>query len=293
MASPVRATLIGFAAVLMWSTMATMVASIQTLPIFLTLTIAYISSGSTMMLVWGLRGELRRDRFTMPPKLWVMGIASVFGFHVSYYIGMHHAPPVDVLLLINFWPLLMVLFSAFNERQRLHWWHIVGALTGFGGIVIITSQKGPFTFSHEYFLGYAAGICCAVIWAAYSVISRRNSALLPPGATSIFCVASLPCALILHLLLERAPTTVSLHQLFAALLMGAFPMVLAYTLWDIGIRKGDIRTLGALSYLGPLCGTTLLIFTGFAVFCYKIVLAAALIIGGAFVGSLGMWLKKR
>lgn len=293
MPSPLRATVLGFLAVIMWSTMATMVSAISGLPVFQLLILAYTGAWAVVISTWAIRGELTPAKFQMPGKLWCLGIASIFSFHVSYYIGMREAPPVDVLLIINFWPLMMVLFSALADKQRLHWWHMVGVISGFTGIAIITSHKGPFTFSPEYFIGYASAFCCAVIWAAYSVIARKNSHLLPKDASSVFCLACLPLALMLHWLLEPAFTDITLIQLALAVAVGAFPMGLAYMLWDTGVRQGDIRTLGTISYLGPLIGTTLLILFGFADFSFKIILAAALIIGGAFIGSMGMWRKKK
>ena len=71
----------------------------------------------------------------------------------------------------------------------------------------------------------------------------------------------------------------------AMLALGLGPVGLAFYLWDIGCKRGDIQLLGTASYAAPLISTLLLIAAGFAGRARRSSLAAALIAGGALVAA--------
>ena len=53
-------------------------------------------------------------------------------------------------------------------------------------------------------------------------------------------------------------------QWFAMIALGIGPVGAAFFAWDIGMKRGDIRVLGAASYATPLLSTAFLILAGFA-----------------------------
>ena len=69
-----------------------------------------------------------------------------------------------------------------------------------------------------------------------------------------------------------------------ALLAGG-PMGAAFFLWDAAMKRGDPRVTGALAYLSPLGSTLALIASGQGKLSAVTALAAALIIGGAVLGT--------
>src|SRR5690606_6540394 len=71
----------------------------------------------------------------------------------------------------------------------------------------------------------------------------------------------------------------------AVLALGLGPMGLAFFVWDIGVKQGDIRLLGALAYLAPLLSTLLLVAFGRAAASSTVVLACLLITGGAALAA--------
>ena len=54
-------------------------------------------------------------------------------------------------------------------------------------------------------------------------------------------------------------------------------------LWDLGMKRGDIRLLGTASYAAPILSTILLVLFGFAPAHWTLALACVLIVGGAVV----------
>jgi drug/metabolite transporter (DMT)-like permease len=73
----------------------------------------------------------------------------------------------------------------------------------------------------------------------------------------------------------------------ALLGLGLGPVGLAFFFWDHATKHGDLAALGTLSYATPLLSTGLLIVCGEARAGAALVLAAALIVGGAAV-SVGL-----
>jgi drug/metabolite transporter (DMT)-like permease len=67
----------------------------------------------------------------------------------------------------------------------------------------------------------------------------------------------------------------------------------AFYAWDIGMKRGDIRVLGAASYATPLLSTGFLIAAGFAQASANIAIAAVLIAGGGLIAAKDMVLRKR
>ncbi len=62
-------------------------------------------------------------------------------------------------------------------------------------------------------------------------------------------------------------------------------MGLAFFVWDIGVKHGDIKLLGALAYLAPLLSTLLLVAFGRAEASWTIGAACLLITGGAALAA--------
>jgi drug/metabolite transporter (DMT)-like permease len=63
------------------------------------------------------------------------------------------------------------------------------------------------------------------------------------------------------------------------------PMGAAFFLWDAALKRGDARAIGALSFLTPLLSTLLLNVTGLGELSISTIVAGALIVGGAVLGS--------
>jgi drug/metabolite transporter (DMT)-like permease len=78
----------------------------------------------------------------------------------------------------------------------------------------------------------------------------------------------------------------------AVLALGLGPVGLAFYAWDIGMKRGDIRVLGAASYAAPLISTLLLVLFGFAEATRTLALAAALIAGGGVLAAKDMFAKR-
>ena len=227
----------------------------------------------------------------LPIKLWGLGIFGIFGYHCFYFLALKNAPAVEASLIAYLWPLLIVLFSAFLPGEKLRWFHILGAIAGFLGAGLLVAGKNSLSFEVQYSYGYLAAIACALTWSGYSVLSRCFKSI-PTDAVAGFCFVSAILAWFCHSWFESTVIPLG-EQWIAIICLGLGPVGLAFFTWDYGVKQGNIKALGSLSYLAPLLSTLLLISCGFAEASWKIGVACLLIVGGAALAAGDLWYKNK
>ena len=99
-------------------------------------------------------------------------------------------------------------------------------------------------------------------------------------------------AAFVHVLVEDTVWPETPLQWLAVIALGVGPVGAAFYAWDVGMKRGDIRVLGAASYATPLLSTSFLILAGFAKPSANIALAAILIAGGGLVAAKDMVWRK-
>jgi drug/metabolite transporter (DMT)-like permease len=139
--------------------------------------------------------------------------------------------------------------------------------------------------------GLIAAFIAAFVWSTYSVLSRRLKSV-PTDAVAGFCAVTALLAATVHVLVETTVWPETALQWLAVIALGVGPVGAAFYTWDIGMKRGDIRVLGAASYATPLLSTAFLILAGFAKASVSIAIAAALIAGGGLIAARDMILRK-
>jgi len=284
-----KATLIGFTAILMWSFLALMTAASGTMPPFQLSAITFAIGSLPGIALFIARPE-RLKELRQPPKVWLVGVGGLFGYHFLYFTALRNAPAVEAGLIAYLWPLLIVVGSALLPGERLGWHHIVGALCGLAGTVLIVGKNG-FAFDPAYSLGYFTAFLCAFTWAAYSLVSRKFEKVSTDVVTG-FCLATSVLSLVCHLALETTVWPDTTGQWAAVVGLGLLPVGLAFYVWDYGVKNGDIQILGASSYAAPLLSTLILIIFGFGEISVRIGLSCLLITGGAVLAARDMLFRK-
>ncbi|PLK69852.1 EamA family transporter [Rhizobium sp. TH135] len=284
-----KATLIGFTAILMWSFLALMTAASGTMPPFQLSAITFAIGSLPGIALFIARPE-RLKELRQPPKVWLAGVGGLFGYHFLYFTALRNAPAVEAGLIAYLWPLLIVVGSALLPGERLGWHHIVGALCGLAGTVLIVGKNG-FAFDPAYSLGYFTAFLCAFTWAAYSLVSRKFEKVSTDVVTG-FCLATSILSLVCHLALETTVWPDTTGQWAAVVGLGLLPVGLAFYVWDYGVKNGDIQILGASSYAAPLLSTLILIIFGFGEISVRIGLSCLLITGGAVLAARDMVFRK-
>jgi drug/metabolite transporter (DMT)-like permease len=285
-----QATLIGLAAVLIWSFLSLLTVASGRVPPFQLAALAFAIGGSL-----GMAGVLWRGGVVValrqPVAVWALGIVGLFGYHALYFIALRLAPPAEAQLVNYLWPLLIVLFSALLPGERLRRHHVAGVLLGLAGTAVLFVARGGITFAQTYLPGFAAAVLAALAWATYSVLSRLYASV-PTSAVAGFCLATAALSALCHVLFEETQWPQDVAQWLAVLVLGIGPLGIAFYAWDLGVKRGDIRVLGAASYAAPLLSTAYLVLAGYAAASASLALAALLISGGGLIAAKDMILPR-
>ncbi|MDL4864095.1 EamA family transporter, partial [Halomonas elongata] len=153
---------------------------------------------------------------------------------------------------------------------------------GFLGAALLVGPDG-LDWAGEYTFGYLAALLAAFIWSGYSVASRLL-ARIPTTAVAWNCLGAAVLAFACHLAWEPVGWPEGAN-LWAILALGLGPVGSAFFTWDLGMKRGQVRLLGLLSYATPLFSTLVLIAAGLATASPTLLIAAVLICGGALIGS--------
>jgi drug/metabolite transporter (DMT)-like permease len=277
------ATLVGFIAIGLWATLATMTAASGTVPP-LQLNAMTFGIGGVAGLVVMLGTGRGFSAFRQPARVWLLGVGGLFGYHALYFTALRNAPPVEAGLINYLWPVLIVVFSAALPGERLKPHHVIGALIAMAGAALVVTRGTGFSFDPAYAFGYGAALLAALAWSSYSVLSRLFANVSSDAITG-FCLATAALSLVAHLLFEATIWPTDLGQWLAIVALGLGPVGLAFFVWDIGVKHGDIQILGAASYAAPLLSTLLLILAGLAPLTPSISVACVLITAGALFAS--------
>src|SRR6201996_7392986 len=166
MMSSRTATLIGLTAILMWSLLAVLTVASGKIPAFQLAAITFTIGG-----VVGLATLIGRpaalSSLRQPAKVWAVGVGGLFGYHALYFLALRFAPPAEAGLLNYLWPLLIVLFSSLLPGERLAPHHIIGALLGLAGTVLLLAGNAGGSFVAGQIPGLGAAFVAAFVWAAY------------------------------------------------------------------------------------------------------------------------------
>ncbi len=285
MLTPLAATGIGFVAVLLWALLALFTVGSAPVPVLQLNTISF-ALAALVGLVWSaMAGQLRA---VWPGwRVALFGTLGLMGYHALYFGALRLAPPAEAGLIAYLWPLLIVLFSGLLPGERLRSGHILGGLVAFCGAALIVGARISGGFDAAALPGYGLAFLAAITWAGYSVLSRRLGKIPTAGVTS-YCLGTAILSLPAHLAFET--TVWPEHALgWAAMIgLGLGPVGLAFFVWDVGVKRGDIQLLGVASYAAPLLSTLVLVLAGAAAASWSLAAAAALItLGAALAGRAG------
>lgn len=282
------AILLALVAISFWSFLAFLGVRLSQVPSFLVVGIALTISGLVGM-VW-----IKSWKISLLTLF--VGVAGIFGYHFLYFTAFRFAPAIEANLINYLWPLLIVMLSPFylpGYHLRPH--HLVGACLGLAGASLILSG-GKLQPNLAYLPGYLLMIGAAVIWASYSLLTKR----LPPfptGAVGAFCLASGVFSLFFFALsggFSKFPlSNLSQSDWWALIITGLGPMGAAFYAWDAALKRGDPRVIGSLAYLTPLTSTLVLVFFAGRTLTWVSFAAMGLIVGGALIGSLDLISPRR
>ena len=267
---------VALGAIALWSSVAALGVALRHVPPFLLTGLALVIGSIP---AWPL---VRRWR--VAPRVLLLGVYGLFGFHFLLFVALRVAPPVEANLVNYLWPLLIVVLAPVllpGIRLRPH--HVTAALMGFAGAAIaILGARGPGGLQ-GWSWGYLPALGSAFVWSTYSLLTKR-AGHFPTAAIGLFGLVSGVLSLACHALLEPSVDLVP-HDWLLLAVMGLGPLGAAFFLWDSALKHGDARQIGILSYITPLASTALLLLVTQRPPSWSILAATLLIVAGAVLGT--------
>lgn len=249
-----QAMLLGMAAVILWSTVATAFKlSLQVMT-------------PTQLLAWaGLTSTLVLAIFVTVERRWLEVVDTLRG-RPLYYLCMGALNPCFYYLILfraydllpaqqaqalNYtWALTLSLLAVPLLKQRLTLRDMLALLIGYFGAVVIATRGNLLALEFDSGLGVILALASTVLWALYWIFNTRSAA---SGAVSLFLCFVLGTPMVwLVMLLQGEIALPGLQGLAGAVYVGLFEMGVTFLLWSQALRCAEhVSRIGNLIFLSP------------------------------------------
>ena len=261
------ATLIGFSAILQWSSIVGLLKKIS----------FSIGADLAVMLMYSFSTVILLVLFKIPDlkiisKKYLLFSTALFVIYelcFSYAIALAQTAQqaIEVSLVNYLWPSLTVAMLILFKEIKFNAFVIVGLAISLSGIIIIQTGEGAFSWTNIFTniqsnpLSYILAFLGASLWALYCVITKKYS----DGHNPIsFYFIAISVVLWIKYLFTHELNLATLPHFDSITLcyMGivSLAVALGYAAWNIGIIKGNITILVTLSYFSPIISTVISMF---------------------------------
>src|SRR5690606_41996136 len=148
-----RATVAGFAAILLWSALAVLTAATGDIPPFQLLAMGFGIAGLAGLLMLLRPGGAGLAALRQPLPAAALGVAALFGYHALFFIALKRAPVVEANLVNYLWPLLIVVFAGPLAGVRVRPAQWLGTLLGLTAAVLVVA-RGVVGLRHDCLPGH-------------------------------------------------------------------------------------------------------------------------------------------
>ncbi|MET0321304.1 MAG: aromatic amino acid DMT transporter YddG [Duganella sp.] len=287
-----RATLIGLAAIVLWSAIVGLLRSVSE-QLGATGGAAMVYSLASLLL-WLTVGWGRPAAFPRRYLAWGSVLFVTYELCLSLSIGYAHTgrQAIEAGMVNYLWPSFTIVAAIVFNRQRTNWLIVPGFLLSIAGICWVLGGEQGFDAAAMLAnvranpLSYGLALAGALIWAAYCTVTARI-ADGANGVTLFFILVSL--ALWLKYLLGGGGHMAFTADALVYLVLAAAAMGFGYGAWNVGILHGNVTVLAGASYLTPVLSaalSSLVLRTPLAPAFWQ---GAAMVCGGAIL----CWLATR
>lgn len=253
------ATLIGFTAILQWSSIVGLLKKIS-FSIGADLAVLFMYSYSALLLLV----IFRIPNLRQIPRVYLISATLLFVIYeicFSYAIALAQTAQqaIEVSLVNYLWPSMTIALLIMFKELKFTPLVIVGLMISLSGVVYIQTGNGELYWAtiveniQSNPISYLLALIGASLWALYCVITKKYSGGHNPIALFFIVVAVVLWAkmLILHpeqlINMPSLNTNTIMYMALVSVVTG-----LGYAAWNIGINQGNITLLVTLSYFSPI-----------------------------------------
>lgn len=255
-----RATLIGLAAIVLWSTMVGLIRGVsEGLGPVGGAAMIYTLSGLLCLLTVGFP-NLKR----FPPRYLIAGSVLFVSYEICLALSLGYASnrhqAIEVGMVNYLWPSLTIVFAIVFNGQKTNLWVIPGLLISLLGVAWVLGGEQGLHLDEIVSnivsnpLSYGLAFAGAFIWAAYCTVTSKY-AKGHNGITLFVLLTAL--ALWLKYLFSDQPEMVFSLPVVIKLLMCGVALGFGYASWNIGILHGNVSVLATVSYFTPVLSAAL------------------------------------
>lgn len=230
--------------------------------------------------------------FHIPRRVWgkilVLGIVGTTLYQPLFLTGLSLSQASNSALILASTPAFVILLNRILNHERFARRGWVGLALSFTGLTLIFLSGGDLALTSSALLGDALVLGATICWSFYSVLSapllKQHSSLSVAALSTIF--GTIP------LLFIAAPAVyaqnwadVSTVGWLGLVYSSAFAIVIAYILWNYGVKRiGSARTAIYNNLTPVIAAFGAAIFLGEPLTVFKIV--------GAIIIFLGLYLAR-
>lgn len=255
-----RATLIGLAAILLWSTMVGLIRSVS----------EWLGPVGGAAMIYTLSGLLCLVTVGFPdikrfsPRYLIAGSVLFVSYEICLALSLGYAATraqaIEVGMVNYLWPSLTIVFAILFNGQKSTLWVIPGLVIALLGVCwVLGGEQGlhPDEIIRNIVsnpLSYTLAFAGAFIWAAYCTVTRKF-ANGQNGITLFVLLTAL--SLWVKYALSDQPEMVFTVPVVVKLVMCGVSLGLGYAAWNVGILHGNVTVLAAVSYFTPVLSAAL------------------------------------
>ena len=258
------ATLIGFSAILQWSSLVGLLKKISfSIGADLAVLLMYSLSTILLLVIFGL------PKLSRIPKFYLYSATALFLIYeicFSYAIALAKTAQqaIEVSLVNYLWPSMTIAMLILFKELKFNIWVLVGLAISFAGVFYIQSGNGSIQLSHIITnietnpISYLLAFIGASLWSLYCVLTKKYSQGHNPIAFFFLAVSIVLWIKTLVFHSDQLPQLLTIEpQILPYMLALAIMTGLGYAAWNIGIQQGNITLLVTLSYFSPIFSSIL------------------------------------
>ncbi|MDY1035760.1 aromatic amino acid DMT transporter YddG [Lelliottia sp. CFBP8978] len=255
-----RATLIGLAAIVLWSTMVGLIRGVsEGLGPVGGAAMIYTLSGLLCLLTVGFPDIRRFSKgYLIAGSVLFVSYEICLALSLGYANTRHQA--IEVGMVNYLWPSLTIVFAILFNGQKSNLWVVHGLLISLVGVAWVVGGEQGLHIDEIISnivsnpLSYGLAFAGAFIWAIYCTVTTKY-AKGQNGITLFVLLTAL--ALWLKFAFSDQPEMVFSLPVVIKLLMCGIALGFGYASWNIGILHGNVSVLATTSYFTPVLSAAL------------------------------------